>query len=371
MTLILSNDDVAGLISMPECIERLDQTYQDLGNGLAQNRPRSDIFGPIQESGATSSRYIFKTMDGMVPRFEAAAIRLNSDTIRWSMTPAGIRKDKQPTGPGGKWIGLVLLFSTRTGEPLAIMPDGVMQQMRVASTNALGVKYMTAPEVSTYALLGAGWQARGQAVAMAAVRKLKEIRVYSPTQENRERLAGELANLLGIKVIAAPDAKTAVRGADIVGMATNSITPVAELAWLAPHAHVTSLKDLELGHGILGNSSLVVVHTRIDRPANYIVGKGENPIYDHDPQAALTGDIAKVRAARPPNEVDLTKQPDLAELAAGKVQRPRPGTMTTFVNTIGMGLQFAAIGSLAYEKAKAAGRGREIPTDWLLEDVHP
>jgi hypothetical protein len=45
--------------------------------------------------------------------------------------------------------------------------------------------------------------------------------------------------------------------------------------------------------------------------------------------------------------------------------------MTTFVNTIGMGLQFAAIGSLAYEKAKAAGRGREIPTDWLLEDVHP
>jgi ornithine cyclodeaminase/alanine dehydrogenase-like protein (mu-crystallin family) len=48
-----------------------------------------------------------------------------------------------------------------------------------------------------------------------------------------------------------------------------------------------------------------------------------------------------------------------------------PGTMTTFVNTIGMGLQFAAVGSLAYEKAQAVGRGREIPTDWFLEDVHP
>ena len=111
MTLILSNDDINELVSIEECIKRLDQTYQDLGNGLAQNRARSDIYGPIQDNG----RYIFKTMDGMVPRFEVAAIRLNSDTIRWSLTPAGIRKDKQPTGPCGKWIGLVLLFSMRTG----------------------------------------------------------------------------------------------------------------------------------------------------------------------------------------------------------------------------------------------------------------
>jgi alanine dehydrogenase len=367
LTLILSNDDINELVSIEECIKRLDQTYQDLGNGLAQNRPRSDIYGPIQDNG----RYIFKTMDGMVPRFEVAAIRLNSDTIRWSLTPAGIRKDKQPTGPGGKWIGLVLLFSMRTGEPLAIMPDGVMQRLRVASTHALAAKYMAAQNASIYALIGAGWQATGQAIAMAAVRKLKEIRVYSPTQANRERLAKELGDTLAIKVVASPDARTAARGADIVGTATNSITPVIELDWLEQHAHVTCVKELELGHGILGNSSLVVVHTRIDRPANYIVGRGENPIFDHDPQEGLTGEIARIRASKPPTEIDLTKQADLAELAAGMVQRPRPGTMTTFVNTIGMGLQFAAVGSLAYEKAQAAGRGREIPTDWLLEDVHP
>jgi alanine dehydrogenase len=367
LTLILSNDDINELVSMEECIERLDQTYQDLGNGLAQNRPRSDIYGPIQDNG----RYIFKTMDGMVPRFEAAAIRLNSDTIRWSLSPAGVRKDKEPTGPGGKWIGLVMLFSMRTGEPLAIMPDGVMQRLRVAATNALAAKYLAPQNASTYALIGSGWQASGQAIAMAAVRKLKEIRVYSPTPANRERLAKELADKLGIKVVALPDARTAVRGADIVGTATNSITPVIELDWLEQYAHVTSVKELELGHGILDKSSLVVVHTRLDKPANYIVGKGENPIFDHDPAEGLTGEIARIRASKPRSGIDLTKQPDLGELAAGMVQRPRPGTMTTFVNTIGMGLQFAAVGSLAYEKAQAAGRGREIPTDWLLEDVHP
>jgi hypothetical protein len=51
LTLILSNDDINELVSIEECIKRLDQTYQDLGNGLAQNRPRSDIYGPIQDNG--------------------------------------------------------------------------------------------------------------------------------------------------------------------------------------------------------------------------------------------------------------------------------------------------------------------------------
>src|SRR4051812_9857152 len=103
MTLVLSNEEIGRLISMEEVIDRLDLTYQDLGNGAAQNPPRNHIYGPFREN----PRYVFKTMDGMAPRFDAAAIRLNSDTNRRNVTPAGIRKDKQPTGPGGKWIGLV------------------------------------------------------------------------------------------------------------------------------------------------------------------------------------------------------------------------------------------------------------------------
>ncbi len=368
MTLVLSNEEIGHLISMGEVIDRLDVTYHDLGNGEAQNRPRSDIYGPFRDN----ARYIFKTMDGMAPRFEAAAIRLNSDTIRWNVTPAGIRKDKQPTGPGGKWIGLILLFSMRTGEPLAIIPDGMIQSMRVAATNALGAKYMAPEYISTYALLGAGQQAAAQARAMLHVRpSIKEIRVFSPTPATREKLAAELAAEFGIKVIAAESAEKAVRGADLVGCATNSITPVVQLEWLEPHAHVTCVKELELGPGILGRSSLVAVHTRLDRPANYIVGEGENPIYDHDPAQGLPEEVARTRITRPENEVDLTRQIDIGELAVGRFQKPPHSSMTTFVNTIGMGLQFAAIGSLVWEKATAQGIGRDIPTDWFLEDMHP
>ncbi len=366
MTLILNNAEITKLLPMKDCLAQLEQAYREMGEGKAGNRPRSDIYGPVHENG----RYIFKTMDGMLPCFEVAALRLNSDVIRWEHGPHGLRKDKQPTAGGGKFCGLIYLFSTRNGEPLAIMPDGVIQRLRVACCNALAAKYMAPAKAATYALLGSGWQASGQALAMAAVRPLREIRVYSPTRANREKFAAELEQELGLAVRAVDSARAAVEGADIVGAATNSISPVVEDGWVAPHAHVTCVKELELGDGILERSALNVVHTRIGRPANYIIGKGEQPIYDHDPQAGLAEEFQKVRGTRRAR-VDLEKLPDLGELLAGRVAPPANGGLTCFVNVMGLGIQFAALGALAYEHAKARGMGRGIPTDWFLETEHP
>src|SRR3954469_24526616 len=234
MTLILGNEEIERLLPMRDCLERLEQTYAALGRREAANRPRADIYAPSDDP---TRRYIFKTMDAVLPFAGVAALRLNSDVIVWEKNAVGVRKDKQPVAPGGKWVGLILLFSTRTGEPLAIMPDGVIQRMRVGGTNGLAARYR-APDSKVYALLGAGWQAGAQAMAMAAVHPLREIRIYSPTRANRERFAAEMAEQLGIDVRPVDDPRTAIAGADIVGLATNSVTPVLEADWLAPHAHV-------------------------------------------------------------------------------------------------------------------------------------
>jgi ornithine cyclodeaminase/alanine dehydrogenase-like protein (mu-crystallin family) len=64
--------------------------------------------------------------------------------------------------------------------------------------------------------------------------------------------------------------------------------------------------------------------------------------------------------------------PDLKDLVAGKAQgRANPQESTCFLNNIGIGLQFAAVGAALYSEAKAKGIGRELPTDWFLESVHP
>ncbi len=155
----------------------------------------------------------------MLPKYEVAALRLNSDVIRWSASSSSVLKQKEPMGPGGTWIGLVMLFSTRNGEPLAIIPDGVIQQLRVAATQAIGAKYLAHPDASIYAQIGSGWQGSGLALAMAHVRKFREIRVFSPTKANRERLADSLRDRFGIIVRTVDDAAEAMQGADIVGTA--------------------------------------------------------------------------------------------------------------------------------------------------------
>lgn len=368
MTLILSNEEIAGLVTMPECIARLEETYRDLGERKAGNRRRSDI---SCVGADLNHRYVFKTMDGLVPRYGVAALRLNSDVIRWQVGPAGIRKDKQPVAAGSKWVGLVLLFSTHTGEPLAIMPDGVIQRLRVGAANAIAARYLAPKDAQVYALLGAGWQAGAQARAMAAVRSLREIRIYSPTAANRERLAAELTEELDAEVRPVNSAERAVRGADIVGAATNSVTPVMETEWIEPHAHVTCVKELELPPDLLERCALVVVHTRQGRPANILIERGEEPVLEHDPPELLGDEARAIRAQRGTEKLDLSRQPDLGELVTGRVELPPPGARTCFVNTIGLGVQFAALGALVYERARERGLGREIPTEWFLETVHP
>jgi ornithine cyclodeaminase/alanine dehydrogenase-like protein (mu-crystallin family) len=367
MTLLLDNDDVAAVLDVRECIDRLHESFLELAGERAISRPRSDIFGPSTDEG----RYVFKTMDGLLPAREVAALRLNSDVIRWRPTAEGVRKEKHRAAPGGRYVGLVLLFSTRTGEPLAIMPDGVMQRLRVAGTNAIAARAMARRDASTYALLGTGWQAHAQAWAMCAVRPIEHIRVYSPTVENRERVAAELRTELGIDVKAVGSAMEAVDGADIVGCATNSITPVVEAEWLGQGSHVTCVKELELAPRILEDAARIVVHTRQDRPANYVIGRGEAPIYAHDPAEGVQQDASVIRSAGERARVDLTQQPDLAELVSDRLGKPDREGRTVFVNTIGTGLQFAAVAALAHERARERGLGQELPTEWFLEDVHP
>ena len=165
-------------------------------------------------------------------------------------------------------------------------------------------------------------------------------------------------------------AEEAAKGSDIVGIATNSVTPVLKASMLEPHAHVTCLKELEIGDDILERSASIVVHTRHGRPANYIIGEGDDPIYETDPKVGIPGAAKEIRSAIAPSRFDMSRMPDLGELVTGKVKMPPKGSMTCFVNIMGAGVQFAALGSLALERARAKGLGREIPTDWFLESLH-
>ena len=153
--LILSNEEIEKILPVTSCLQVLEEAYRDLGNGAAATVPRYDVFSPIGDK----EFYEYKTMSGVLPNRRIAALRLNSSVVKWYEKAGGLRKDKLPVAGGDRYVGLVMLFSTETGEPLAIFPDGYVQKLRVAGASAIAARYLARKDSEVMALLGAGWQA--------------------------------------------------------------------------------------------------------------------------------------------------------------------------------------------------------------------
>jgi ornithine cyclodeaminase/alanine dehydrogenase-like protein (mu-crystallin family) len=111
--LILSNDDIEKILPVGACLDVLEEAYRDLGNGMAATVPRYDVFSPTKPN----EFYEYKTMSGVLPGRNIAALRLNSSVVKWYEKAGGVRKDKLPVAGGDRYVGLVMLFSTGTGEP--------------------------------------------------------------------------------------------------------------------------------------------------------------------------------------------------------------------------------------------------------------
>jgi len=287
-------------------------------------------------------------------------VRINSDIITWPQDGKNARRVKVPAAPNQRYVGLVLLFSVDNGEPLAIMPDGVMQRMRVGAANGLGVKYLARKNAKTVGILGSGWQAGTQLMAVTAVRDIEAIRCFSPTKANREKFCLEMSTMLGVKVTPVERPEDAVQGADIVMCASNTIDPIFFARWIEPGMHVTSIKRPEIEAAALKHCDVILLHSHDPAP-QHLYTKG-----------VVVPEVATDRGWKVASGIDFAAIPTLAELIAGKAQgRAHDEQVTCFVNNVGLGYQFAACGSVVYRKAKERGLGHDLPTDWFTEDVHP
>lgn len=358
MTLLISNEDADILLKMPDCVAILEETYRASHAGTAINGRRSDMVGP----GSDPDRaYVLKMMGAIHPGLKVGAIRLNSDIFHWISEGTQRRRVKVPAAPGDRWVGLVLLFSTETGEPLAIFPDGVVQRMRVGATSGIAVKRLARENATSLAILGTGWQAEAQVLAAAAVRPLREIRCFSPNPERRIAFAAKIEANLGIKTLASATPEEAVLSADIVLCATNSSGHVLPAEWLTPGMHIGSIRDREIAPAAIAKADLVVVHDRDNLTGQHVeIAKGAN------------FEEKKKELGEDPRTARLLSAPSLAELVGGATPgRRSDAEITCFLNYHGIGLQFAALGALLHRRATEAGSGHHLPTEWFTEDVHP
>ena len=86
--LILSNEDIEKILPVGACLDVLEEAYRDLGNGMAATVPRYDVFSPTKPG----EFYEYKTMSGVLPSRNIAALRLNSSVVKWYEKAAACAK---------------------------------------------------------------------------------------------------------------------------------------------------------------------------------------------------------------------------------------------------------------------------------------
>ena len=356
MTLIVSIEEQRELLGMDDVLAALEPMYHELAAGTAVSRRRSDTICPAEDAV-----YGLKSMDGVVPSAGVGAVRINSDIVTWPVVNGHARRVKVPAAPGGRWVGLVLLFAVSTGEPVAILPDGFLQRMRVGGTSALAVKFMASARARTLGVLGSGWQAGAQVLGGCAVRDFSDVLVYSPNADNCSRFADEMQSETGrhVRAVSSPD--EIMSSADVVLCATNSLSPVLRGAAVRPGQFIGCIRPPELDADAYQRADRVVVHDREASPMHVVAGGPRVEALVRDNGWAKVGDV-----------VAWAKAPTLSQVIAGEVAgRADDDEVTCFVNNIGTGAQFAAVGARLLQLAREKGAGRELPTEWFTQNVHP
>jgi alanine dehydrogenase len=365
MTLILNNDDVQSVLTMEITMAALERAYAELTRQEAVCRPRIDIQIPTKDP---AKLYQWGTMEGGSTS-GYFAIRMKSDVV-YEREYGGTRTQEKYCVRPGKFCGLILLIDIENGEPLALINDGYLQHMRVGADSGIGVKYMARADAEVVGMIGSGGMARTHADAFLQARGIKKIQVYSPTKTHREQYASDIADRFGIEVVSVDNPRDAYRGADIVAGCTDAAVEVIFGEWLEQGTHVTCIG----GKPDQATLKRIDVSLRLgNAPAPW--GLPELALADeHITYAAQPGENAGFQMKRPGKRghgvIAADRVVFLAELLTGKKPgRSSPGQITYSERGNVQGAQFFSVAGKVYELCKAKGLGREIPTEWLLQDI--
>ena len=368
--LFIDNDTVSKVLSMSDCIDAQDTAFRGLPTGASVHRPRIDVYVPTERE---DDYYRWGTMEGASKELGVFAIRMKSDILYWPQDEHGFWKEEKYSVQPGLYCGLIFLFSTRNAEPLALINDGILQHMRVGGGAGLGAKYLSREDSHTVGMIGSGGMARTYLEAFAAIRDIRKVRVFSPTKANREAYAKEMSQKLELDIEPVDAPELAVEDADIVAAATNAMQPALLGRWLRTGQHVTDVRG-ELDEEVHTRADVVVQQgVSHSRPRN------EDP--EHMGEGYNRGDYMAG------SEEELARLPErhrggniggggggvvstFNDLASGRIPgRTSPDDITLYLNSGNQGLQFAAVGSVVYNKCKELGLGRELPTEWFLQDI--
>ncbi|HEV2419451.1 MAG TPA: ornithine cyclodeaminase family protein [Terriglobia bacterium] len=313
--LFLTEDDVLALFPMKMALERVEASFKAQGEHSAVNMPRTRLFLPD-----VSLHYM------------AAAL-----------PSEGLLGMKIYTVSRGSFRFVVLLFEAGRGVLLALIEADHLGRIRTGAASGVATRYLSRAGAETAGVIGSGRQAKTQLEAVAQVRKIRSVRVFSRDEARRRQFAREMSERLRIEVEPVESAEAAARFGDVMITATTAREPVLKGEWLKPGAHVNAIganmeNRREVDDGLLRRASVIAV--------------------DSVAQARIeSGDLIQGFSACPREWDRVTEMWTI--IAGERTGRKSPEDVTLF-KSAGIALWDVAAAGAVYRQAIELGRGKEI-----------
>ena len=324
MPLLLTESDVRRVLDMKDLIAAMEATVARFSAGGAHQPVRM-----VVPSGDTGGFF------GLMPAYlsEPRSLGAKLVTLFNSNTARGLPSH----------LATIVLMDPDTGALLAILDGRFITEARTAAVSAVTAKHLARADAAELAIIGSGVQATSHLEAVPLVRRLSGIRVWSPTPAHREAFVRSAASHSTVPVRACATAQEALRDADLVVLATASLTPVVQKSWISPGAHVMCVGACRPDWREMDPALVAAGRLFVDSRVAALVESGD----------VLMG--IREGLFGPDHIVG-----EIGELVAGRVEGRRSPQEITIFKSLGMAVEDVASADLAYRRAREVGVGTEI-----------
>ena len=311
----LTEADVCNLIDLSCSMEALEKGLLLEADGKAENMTKTQTVWQGGSLNVTGAQF---TGDGLV----GAKV--------WSNAHGGAAP-------------IIIMHGSEDGQIRAIVEAFALGQMRTAALSCVSTKWLSAEDADDMAIIGSGHQSLPQVSAVNSVRKLKHVRVYSPTPENRAKFVAQLKATFDFEVTDCSSVEEAVKDVPIITTFTRAKEPFLFESMLAKGTHVNA------GGAIIPTNAEI---------AQDVIARCDKVVCDNLAQVQKSSkELKDYYDDGPGNWDDVIPICNLV-----KEQKPRPaGADLTIYKFMGMGMADLASATEIYRRALAQGVGHRVP----------
>ena len=319
-TLLVRRSDVEELLSLPDCIDAVEEVLRLQGQGKI---PRSEILAVKTPNGGLHVKAT------LLPRGQSYIVaKLNTNF------PGNRTRSRLPTIQG-----LIAVYDAENGRTLAVLDSVEITIKRTAAASAVAAKYLARKDSSVATICGSGEQGRAQLRAIQSVVPLKKIYAFDLNERTMTELANQLSAELKIDIEPTRDLPSAIQKSDVCVTCTTASEFFVRKEDVAPGTFIAAVGaddayKQEIDPALIASAKVVA---------------------DSLNQSCAIGDTHHAIAKGLMRKEDVYAE--LGEIVAGKKSGRTTDDEIIIFDSTGVAMEDAVAAAAVYEKARARNIG--------------